>query len=103
MTPTGRASVGRSYFLPARARERARDDWNSKFNCNCALDRRLMLGDLACHLPFRRASGHRISASHAGRTDGRRRVDRKGSKTVNSLTRPISRFFLLACVRPSVV
>jgi hypothetical protein len=42
-----------------------------------------MLGDLACRLPFRRASGHRISASHAGRTDGRRRVDRKGSKTVN--------------------
>jgi hypothetical protein len=37
MTPTGCASVGRRYFLPARARERARYGWNTNSNDDSTL------------------------------------------------------------------
>src|ERR1700735_1569743 len=74
MTPTGRACVGRSYFLPARARERARDDWNSEFNFDCAVGCWFVLGGLTGWVPVRRARGSGVSAGRLRCNDGRRRV-----------------------------
>jgi hypothetical protein len=47
MTPTGRASVGRSYLLPARARERVRYGWDTHFNDDRALGYGIVLGHIS--------------------------------------------------------
>jgi hypothetical protein len=83
MTPTGRASVGRSYSFQPAPEKRARDDRNSEFNCYCPLGRLLLLGGLVGRLPFRWTARHRISAGLLRRADRHRRMDRKGSTAVN--------------------
>ncbi len=52
MTPTGRASVGRSYFLPARARETVRYGWDTHFNDDRALGYGIVLGRISHCLPM---------------------------------------------------
>jgi hypothetical protein len=44
--------AGRSYFLPARVRERARHDWNTQFNDDRTLGYGIMLGRVSRRLPM---------------------------------------------------